>query len=145
MKSKLIAGLIIGGAAVVVALLAKKKEKKYAEVQSPEEEEKSEESDEIKAKIAKAATKVVNWILNHKDDIEAATLVISLASACVGFRNKVNEGRKAVSKTPPFRMAKTKMTVDEVVKDMVQHKIDIGHCETDDNIKFDIVMKGAAA
>lgn len=143
MKGKLIAGLILGGAAILVASIIKNK-KKYAEVQTPEEEKK-EEPEEIKVKIARAAEKMVNWILTHEKYFKAIKIVGALA--CTGFelRNAVNAGRKAVSKTPPFRMTKTEMTVDEVVKDMVRNKIDVGHCETDDNIKFDIVMKGAAA
>lgn len=102
--TKALIGVLIGGAAAVVAAyVIKKKEKKYAEVQSSEKEEVEEddkkETSEIKEKISSAAKKIVEWVLTHKDEIEAATAVLGLASACLNFKNKVVEGRKAVDKT----------------------------------------------
>ena len=149
MRTGIVIGLIVGVAVGAVALI-KSKEKKYAEVQSPEtdEEEKKEESSEVKEKIRKTAVKVVNWILTHKDDIEAATLVLGLMSAVINFKNKVNEGRKAVIKKPtkkdPF--LKDISTLDGVLNDMIENKITVGHCEDESRgVKFDIVMKGEAA
>lgn len=154
--TKALIGVLIGGAAAVVAAyVIKKKEKKYAEVQSSEKEvEEVEEDDEkktseIKEKISSAAKKIVEWVLTHKDEIEAATAVLGLASACLNFKNKVVEGRKAVDKTPKRNELKgTKndlgnMTADQALEHVKKTKRNLLLVD-DDNFGYVISPEVAA-
>lgn len=147
--TKALIGVLIGGAAAVVAAyVIKKKEKKYAEVQAPENEE-EETSSEIKEKMQAAAKKVVRWILDHKDDIEAATAVLGLASACLSFKNKVVEGRKVVSKTPTRNELKGtkddlgKITADQALEHVKKTKNNLLIVD-DDNFGYVISPEVAA-
>ena len=140
MKSKVIISLILGGAAVVVASIIKGR-KQYAEVKSSEEADKENtENNEIKEKIAKAAEKVVAWILSHKNEIEAATLALGLMSAVCNFRNKVNEGRKAVDKTP-----NKKGTLDIVIEDMLKKNYNAASIDWNGIATVDVNLREVAA
>lgn len=142
MKNKALIGALIGVAAAIVAVaISKKNEKKYASVSStPEQEtnEVKEDDTDTKKKIAKAAAKMTAWILAHRDDIEAVTLVLSLAAAAFNLKNKVKEGRKAVIKRPGYG------SLEWIAKDMIKNDITDAEVNWEDKAIFDIHMKEVA-
>ena len=140
MNNKLLIGALVGVAtAIVVSVVTRKK--KYAEVVAPESEESSSKNDpDVKKKIASAAAKMTHWILDHKNDIEAVTLVVSLAASVINLKNKVNDGRKAVTKTPT-----DKSTLDWVIQDMLDKDYKSATVDWKNKALFDISMRKVVA
>lgn len=91
MLSTLVKGLIVAGVAVagVTAITIATRKKTYAETTSEDFEEEVSEDPTLKEKIAQAAIKMVNWITENKDRIEAASVVIGLMSACIDLSTKL--------------------------------------------------------
>lgn len=136
MKNKLLIGALAVVAAAVVAVVINKSKTKYAKVQSSDTEEERAEDSEAKKKIAIAAKKMVEWIINHKDYIEAATLVVGLAAKVITLRNKVNEGRNVVNKTP---INYPQMTGDEIFDHVRETGRTAVVTAADDGFKFTVI------
>lgn len=148
MGKKLLIGMLIGGAIGAVALFAAKKEKNYISVNGEDSsEDEPKEDPTIKDKIRRAAEKVVAWIMEHKDYFEAASVVLSMVSACYSLKNEVLKGRKVVSKTPTVRDKRPNnefLSGDEIIKRVKDTRRSV--VATDDNgFNFIVMPEGGAA
>ena len=90
MKNFLI-GITIGGAAIVTVYLLSKKNKTYIDMNQSETEEEVKETkkDVVEKKVKEAGEKMANWILEHKDYIEAGTAVVGFVASLFSLRNAV--------------------------------------------------------
>jgi hypothetical protein len=118
MEKNLLIGITIGGAAVAALYFLKNKKKKYVEVNKEEfedaEEVKEEKTvvDSAKEKIKEAAVKMVNWIMEHKDQIEAGSAALTFATALVSLRNAI------VPKKPKGMVTMNKKEYDDYISEM---------------------------
>lgn len=102
-KKVLFNAAIAGITIFTVYRVSKKLETKYTNVSTPDhpaaEDELDEEIDDtvsdVKDKIHDAAVKMVNWIIAHKDGIDAFTSCFSLAASIYTLKGAINK-----SKTP---------------------------------------------
>ena len=92
MDKKLIFSFAIGGVVVAALYYTSKKKKAYATVGGNTEEQPEDET--LKEKIAKGAEKMVNWIVEHKDQVEAVTTGISFITSLVCLKNAVKPKQK---------------------------------------------------
>lgn len=120
MEKNLLIGITIGGAAVAVLYFLSNKKKKYVEVNKEEfgqdydesiEEEKTI-TDSAKEKIKEAAIKMVNWIMEHKDQIEAGSAALTFVTALVSLRNAI------VPKKPKGMVTMNKKECDDYISEM---------------------------
>lgn len=93
MDKKLIIGLIAGGACAIALYLLKKK-KKYATIGGNSEEADDNDRESTDEKIVKGAEKMVNWILEHKDQIEAVTTGVSFITSLICLKNAIRPKHK---------------------------------------------------
>lgn len=105
---KTLAKVLLGaaiGAVVYISAIKLSKTKVYAEVNPIPEED-----SEVQKKIKDAALKMTNWILEHKDDIQAVTLVITLAAAVIKLSSAVRDYNLSIFRNPddPFSIPVTK-------------------------------------
>jgi hypothetical protein len=118
MEKNLLIGITIGGAAVAALYFLKNKKKKYVEVNKEEfedtEEVKEEKTivDSAKEKIKEAAIKMVNWIMEHKDQIEAGSAALTFATALVSLRNAI------IPKKPKGMVTMNKKECDDYISEM---------------------------
>lgn len=118
MEKNLLIGITIGGAAVAALYFLKNKKKKYVEVNKEEfedaEEVKEEKTvvDSAKEKIKEAAIKMVNWIMEHKDQIEAGSAALTFATALVSLRNAI------IPKKPKGMVTMNKKEYDDYISKM---------------------------
>ena len=118
MEKNLLIGITIGGAAVAALYFIKGKKKKYVEVNKEEfedaEEVKEEKTiaDSAKEKIKEAAIKMVNWIMEHKDQIEAGSAALTFVTALVSLRNAI------VPKKPKGMVTMNKKECDDYISEM---------------------------
>lgn len=92
MDKKLIFSFAIGGVVVAALYYTSKKKKTYATVGGNTEEQPEDET--LKEKIAKGAEKMINWIVEHKDQVEAVTTGISFITSLVCLKNAVKPKQK---------------------------------------------------
>ena len=92
MDKKLIFSFAIGGVVVAALYFTSKKKKTYATVGGSTEEPVEDET--IKEKISKGAEKMVNWIMEHKEQIEAVTTGISFVTSLVCLKNALKPKQK---------------------------------------------------
>lgn len=118
MLNTLVKGLIaVGVAAVGVGVVvAATRKKKYAETTSDDFEEEISEDPTLKEKIAQAAIKMVNWITENKDQLEAASVVIGLMASCMDLASKINE-KVGPKLNLPFKPKKTLIVNNPDTKD----------------------------
>lgn len=118
MEKNLLIGITIGGAAVAALYFLKNKKKKYVEVNKEEfedaEEVKEEKTviDSAKEKIKEAAVKMVNWIMEHKDQIEAGSAALTFVTALVSLRNAI------IPKKPKGMVTMNKKECDDYISEM---------------------------
>ena len=118
MEKNLLIGITIGGAAVAALYFLSNKKKKYVEVNkeefADEEVVKEEKSvvDTAKDRIKEAAIKMVNWIMEHKEQIEAGSAALTFATALVSLRNAI------VPKKPKGMVIMNKKECDDYISEM---------------------------
>lgn len=108
MNKSFLLGAIFGGVVAVGAYILTKEEKQYSAIkfdedgnmiedEEPDEEKKSVEEkikeglkkENIKANVEKG----INWLVERKDQLEMASIVIGLLTAGANLRNTIKEGQ----------------------------------------------------
>lgn len=87
----------VASVATAVYIVNKKTEKLYADLtEESAEDEKKEDSDisKIKAAADKKCTEILAWVITHREQIEAASMILGVAGASLSIINSVREYRR---------------------------------------------------
>lgn len=108
MSGHFIIGLLIGGAAVGIGAAFYKERKKYADVTRVSDSDSSdfvdseddvkEEPKTFKEKVEAVILKATEKVVEYKEKIDAATFLVGLMTASVGFVGSVLNLRKGLKK-----------------------------------------------
>lgn len=123
----------VASVATAIYFVNKKTEKLYAEMTeeetTSESEEKKEEvdSDISKIKVAadKKCTEILAWVITHREQIEAASMVLGLAGGALSIVNSVRDYKRG---------NETAEKIDEIY-DWVERYSDVWNRYTEDSMK----------
>lgn len=88
--------MLVGGAGLLAhAAYTKNKQRKYTQIiGEPEEKDEKDISQRIKEAAAEKAAKIVTFVVENQDKIEAATTVIGIAGTVIGVVNGIKEYKR---------------------------------------------------
>lgn len=88
----------VASVATAVYLVNKKTEKLYADLttEAPAEDEKKDDSDisKIKAAADKKCTEILAWVITHREQIEAVSMILGLAGGALSIVNSIRDYKR---------------------------------------------------
>jgi len=144
MKNKILIGALVGLGVMAIGYLLSNKEKNYISVNGEQTSEEDEKEDiTVKEKIKAAANRMVNWVITHKDHIEAVSLVLGMIAAGIDVSNKVKAGRNAVAKTPKTKGSSDYLDAEQILQRVRETRHSV--VATDDKgFSFIVMPEGGA-
>ena len=88
-------GMAAGAGLIAHAVYKAKKERKYTQIiGQPEEKEEKDISQRIKEAATEKAAKIITFVVENQEKIEAVTTVIGIAGTVIGIVNGIKEYRR---------------------------------------------------
>ena len=127
--------LMAGGAGIIAhAIHTKNKERKYTQILGqPEEKEESDISKRIKDAATEKAAKIITFVVENQEKIEAVTTVIGIAGTVIGIVNGVKEYRRSDD-------------MEDMLKDICAFNDEFaenwnGYCKCMDSLDHDLISR----